>query len=299
MEKLKNNIHVIGMQMDLGASKRGVNMGPLAIRYSGLMEKLAELGFTAHDRGDIVAGEPETDNPKMKNFKPIFEANRSLFEKVTDSLKQGAFPVILGGDHSVAAGSIAATNAHFNQVGVIWVDAHGDFNNDESSPSGNMHGMPLSALTGFGPDKMVAFMDKIKHVDPRNVAVIGGRDIDPGERRQMAKSGVHVFSIHDIDRLGMNEVMKQAIEVASDGTDGIHVSFDVDAITPQEAPGVGTPVHSGLTVREAFLAAELVALSGKLVALDMVEINPILDERNKTGILACELILSFLGKSVY
>ena len=299
MEKIKNNIHVIGMQMDLGASKRGVNMGPLAIRYSGLMEKLDELGFTAHDKGDIVAGKPETDNPRMKNFKPIFEANKSLYDKVTDSLKQGAFPVILGGDHSVAAGSIAATNSHFNKVGVIWVDAHGDFNNDESSPSGNMHGMPLSALTGFGPDKMVAFAEKIKYVNPNNVAVIGGRDIDPGERKQMTASGVHVFSIHDIDRLGMNEVVRQAIEVASNGTDGIHVSFDVDAITPQEAPGVGTPVHSGLTVREAFLAAELVALSEKLVALDMVEINPILDERNKTGILACELILAFLGKTVY
>lgn len=299
MEKINNNIHVIGMQMDLGASKRGVNMGPLAIRYSGLMEQLAELGFTARDMGDIVAGEPETDNPKMKNFKPIFEANLSLFDKVSHSLRQGAFPVILGGDHSVAAGSIAASNNYYSNVGVIWVDAHGDFNNDESSPSGNMHGMPLSALTGSGPDKMVAFTEKIKYVDPDNVAVIGGRDIDPGERRQMAASGVHVFSIHDIDRLGMNEVMRQAIEVASNGTDGIHVSFDVDAITPQEAPGVGTPVHSGLTVREAFLAAELVALSEKLVALDMVEINPILDERNKTGILACELILAFLGKTVY
>lgn len=299
MEKKMDNIHVIGMQMDLGASKRGVNMGPLAIRYTGLMEKLAELGVTAVDKGDIVAGEQETDNPKMKNFKPIFEANKSLFEKVTDTLKDGAFPVILGGDHSVAAGSIAAASSHYDKIGVIWVDAHGDFNSDETSPSGNMHGMPLSAVTGFGPDKMIAFAEKIKHVDPAHVAVVGGRDIDPDERKRMAASGVRVFSIHDVDRLGMAEVMKRAIEVAGDGTDGIHVSFDVDAITPQEAPGVGTPVHSGLTVREAFLAAELVAESGKLIALDMVEINPILDERNRTGILACELILAFLGKTVY
>jgi len=299
MDKVKDNIHVIGMQMDLGASKRGVNMGPLAIRYAGLMEKLVELGFSAVDEGDIVAGEPETDNPKMKNFKPIFEANKSLFEKVTASLKHGAFPVILGGDHCVAAGSIAATVNHYNKIGVIWVDAHGDFNSDESSPSGNMHGMPLSAVTGFGPEKMVAFTDKIKYVDPHNVAVVGGRDIDPEERKRMAAAGVHVFSIHDVDRMGMAEVMKRAIEVAGSETDGIHVSFDVDAITPQEAPGVGTPVHSGLTVREAFLAAELVSDSGKLIALDMVEINPILDERNRTGILACELILSFLGKTVY
>lgn len=299
MDKSTENIHVIGIQMDLGASKRGVNMGPLAIRYTGLMEKLAELGFPAVDKGDIVAGEPETENPKMKNFKPIFEANKSLFEKVTDTLNHGAFPVILGGDHCVAAGSIAATRNHYNNIGVIWVDAHGDFNNDETSHSGNMHGMPLSAVTGFGPEKMVAFTEKIKYVDPNHVAVVGGRDIDPDERKRMSESGIHVFSIHDVDRLGMTEVMTRAIEVAGSGTDGIHVSFDVDAITPQEAPGVGTPVHSGLTVREAFLAAELVAESGKLIALDMVEINPILDERNRTGILACELILAFLGKTVY
>ena len=299
MDRIRDNIHVIGMQMDLGASKRGVNMGPLAIRYSGLLEKLVELGFSATDKGDIVAGEPETDNPKMKNHKPIFEANKNLFEKVTDTLEKGAFPVILGGDHCVAAGSISATNQFYNKVGVIWIDAHGDFNNDECSPSGNMHGMPLSAVTGFGPEKMVAFTGTNKYVDPKNVAVVGGRDIDPDERKRMADSGVSMFSIHDVDRLGMAEVMKRAIDVAGNGTNGIHVSFDVDAITPQEAPGVGTPVHSGLTVREAFLAAELIAETGKLIALDMVEINPILDERNRTGILACELILSFLGKTVY
>ena len=299
MNKKQRNIHVIGMQMDLGASKRGVNMGPLAIRYTGLMEKLSELGFSAKDKGDIVAGEPDTDNPKLKNFKPIFKANKTLFDEVTTSLKDGAFPVILGGDHCVAAGSISATNHFYNKVGVIWVDAHGDFNSDESSPSGNMHGMPLSAVTGFGPERMVTFTDAVKYVDPKHVAVVGGRDIDAEERRRMAESGIHVFSIHDVDRLGMAEVMKKAIDVASSETDGIHVSFDVDAITPQEAPGVGTPVHSGLTVREAFLAAELVAESGKLIALDMVEINPILDERNRTGVLACELILSFLGKSVF
>lgn len=299
MEKIKENVHVIGMQMDLGASKRGVNMGPLAIRYAGLMDKLAELGFTATDKGDIVAGQPETDNPKMKNFKPIFDANKTLYEKVSATLKDSAFPVILGGDHCVAAGSITASTHFFNKVGVIWIDAHGDFNSAESSPSGNMHGMPLSAVSGFGPEKMVSFTDTLKYVDPKNVAVIGGRDIDTDERKRMASSGVHMFSIHDVDVLGMAEVMRRAIEIAGNGTDGIHVSFDVDAITPEEAPGVGTPVHSGLTVREAFLAAELVAASKRLLALDMVEINPILDERNKTGILACELILSFLGKTVY
>lgn len=299
MDKIKKKVDVIGMQMDLGASKRGVNMGPLAIRYAGLTEKLVDLGFLTTDKGDILSGEPVTDNPRMKNFKPIFEANKRLFDEVTAALKNGAFPVILGGDHCVAAGSITAVSHFYHKVGVIWVDAHGDFNNDVCSPSGNMHGMPLSAVTGFGPEEMVAFTDTIQYIDPKNVAVVGARDIDPDERKRLALSGVHVFSIHDVDRLGMTEVMKKAIEAASDGTEGIHVSFDVDAITPQEAPGVGTPVHSGLTVREAFLAAELVAESGKLLALDMVEINPILDECNRTGILACELILSFLGKAVY
>ncbi len=299
MKKINDQIHVIGMQMDLGASKRGVNMGPLAIRYAGLLEKLNELGFTAKDKGDILSGAPQTDDPHMKNFTPIFDANKLLFHHVKETLSEGAFPVILGGDHCVAAGSISATNHFYQKIGIIWIDAHGDFNNEMSSPSGNMHGMPLSAVTGFGPSSMVAFSDYLKYVDPKNVAVVGGRDIDPEERKRMAESGVHVFSIHDVDLLGMAEVMKQSIAIASDGTNGIHVSFDVDAITPQEAPGVGTPVHSGLTVREAFLAAELVASSKKLLALDMVEINPILDEGNKTGSLACELVLAFLGKTVY
>lgn len=296
--KLKN-IDVIGVQMDLGASKTGVNMGPLAIRYAGLIKQLKELGYDVYDEGDIIPGEEETKDPSMKNFNPIFKANKELYEKVLYSLKDGSFPIILGGDHSLAAGSIAATNRFYDKVGVIWIDAHSDFNSDESTISGNMHGMPLSSLTGFGPNSMIAFEDDFKFVDPDNVAIVGVRDIDPEEKIRLKDSGVHVFSIHDIDRLGMAEVIEMAIEIASDGTDGIHVSFDVDSITPQEAPGVGTPVHSGLTVREAFLAAELIAKANNLVALDMVEVNPILDEANKTGIIACELILAFLGKSVY
>lgn len=302
MEKLKENVHVIGIQMDLGASKRGVNMGPLAIRYAGLVDKLTSMGFTALDKGDIQSSDAYTDNPKLKNFQPIFDANNILYNQVMDSLKENAIPVILGGDHCVAAGSITATAHYYNKVGVIWIDAHGDFNSDETSPSGNMHGMPLSAVCGFGPNSMVAFNEdsiENKFIDTKNVALVGGRDIDEDERKRLASAGVHVFSIHDVDKLGMAEVMKRAIAVASDGTDGIHISFDVDAITPEEAPGVGTPVHSGLTVRESFLAAELVAESGKLIAIDMVEVNPILDHQNKTGILACELILAFLGKTVF
>ena len=299
MKILNERVHVIGTQMDLGASKRGVNMGPLAIRYTGLIQKLKDMGFEVKDEGEILPGEPLTDNPHMRNFKPIFEANKSLYERVRATLKEGAFPVVLGGDHCVAAGSITAVARHYDRIGVIWIDAHGDFNSDESSPSGNMHGMPLSAVCGQGPAAMVAFDGENKYVNPKNVALVGARDIDGEERKRLAAAGVNVFSIHDVDKLGMAETMKRAIAAAGEGTDGIHVSFDVDAITPHEAPGVGTPVHSGLTVREAFLAAEMVAQSGKLLALDMMEVNPILDERNRTGNLACELILSFLGKVVY
>lgn len=296
--KIKN-IDVIGVQMDLGASKRGVNMGPLAIRYAGLIEQLKVLGYDVIDEGDIILGNEETQDMRLKNFNPIFKANKELFDKVYDTLEEGSFPVILGGDHSLAAGSIAATNRFYNKIGVIWIDAHSDFNNEDSTISGNMHGMPLSSLTGFGPNSMIDFAEDFKFVDPSNVAIVGLRDVDPEERLRLSNSGVHVFSIHDIDRMGMNSVIERAIEVASDGTDGIHVSFDVDSITPEEAPGVGTPVHSGLTVREAFLAAELVAKAGNLIALDMVEVNPILDVANKTGIIASELILAFLGKAVY
>lgn len=299
MKMQKKDVHIIGIQMDLGASKRGMNMGPLAIRYADLLDKLEGMGYSTVDKGDILSGEPHTDDPKMKNFHPIFHANQALFFKTIDSLNENALPIILGGDHCVSAGSIAASAHHFNKVGVIWIDAHGDFNDKESSPTGNMHGMPLSAVCGFGPNEMVAFGLENKFVDPRNVALVGGRDIDELERQRLAKSGVTMFSIHEVDKLGMVEVMSRAIAIASKGTDGIHVSFDVDAITPDEAPGVGTPVHRGLTVRESFLAAEMIAESGKLLAIDMVEVNPILDVRNKTGILACELILSLLGKTVF
>lgn len=299
MSKVDNQVHVIGIQMDLGASKRGVNMGPLAIRYAGLLEKIQRMGFSSLDKGDIVPKEAFTENLQRKNFTPIFEANKELYEKVKDSFQAGALPIILGGDHSIAAGSVAATLNCFSTVGVIWVDAHGDFNDDISSPSGNMHGMPLSSLCGKGPDEMIAFADKKVFLDPNKVVLIGARDIDAEERLRLIQAGVHVFSIHDVDQQGMAAVMRQAIEITTTGTDGVHVSFDVDAITPQEAPGVGTPVHSGLTVRESFLAAEMIAETGKLLALDMVEVNPILDKRNRTGSLACELILAFLGKSVF
>lgn len=295
-------LDIIGVQMDLGASKRGVAMGPMAIRYGGLREGLERLGFSVHDRGDIVPLTEGKSLPELRYYEQVVDVNRRLYEQVAESLERGHFPITLGGDHSVAAGSIAAVSKHYESkggIGVIWIDAHGDWNNEKSSLTGNMHGMPFSAVCGHGPDCMVDFGQGPAFVDVRRCVQIGGRDIDKEERVRMKNAGVTVFPINVIDKYGMDEIMSRALAVAGAGTAGIHLSFDVDAITPEAAPGTGTVVHSGLTVREAFLAVETLAESGKLLGLDMVEVNPILDERNKTGILASELIQSALGKVVY
>jgi len=296
------DVDIIGVQMDLGASKRGVAMGPMAIRYGGLREGLEKLGHTVHDRGDIVPLETGESKPDLRYYEQVVDVNHRLYEQVIASLERGHFPITLGGDHSIAAGSIAAVSKHYESkggIGVIWIDAHGDWNDPTSSPTGNMHGMPFSAVCGHGPDCMVDFGQGPAFVDVRHCVQIGGRDIDDEERVRMKAAGVTVFPINVIDKYGMDEIMRRALAVAGAGTAGIHLSFDVDAITPEAAPGTGTVVHSGLTVREAFLAVETLAESGRLVSMDMVEVNPILDERNKTGILASELIQSALGKVVY
>lgn len=299
---MERQLDIIGIQMDLGASKRGVAMGPMAIRYGGLLEGLEKLGYTVFDRGDIVPLPQGQSLPNLRSYEQVVDVDRRLYGQVKESLERGHFPVVLGGDHSIAAGSIAAVSKHYESrggIGVIWIDAHGDWNDQHSTPSGNMHGMPFSAVCGHGPDCMVDFGQGPAFVDVRHCVQIGGRDIDDEERVRMKNAGVTVFPINVIDKYGMDEVMRRALKVAGEGTAGIHLSFDVDAITPEAAPGTGTVVHSGLTVREAFLAVETLAESGKLVSLDMVEVNPILDERNKTGILASELIQSALGKVVY
>ena len=295
-------IDIVGVQMDMGASKRGVSMGPMAIRYGGLCEGLTAMGYSVRDLGDIIPPAAGESRPNMHNYEQVVEVNRQLYRSVASSLQAGKFPVVLGGDHSIAAGSISAISKHYagkGGIGIIWVDAHGDWNDEHVSPSGNMHGMPFSAVCGFGPAGMVDYGQIPAYVDVSKCVQIGGRDIDTQERQRMKDAGVTVFSINIVDKLGMGEVIRQAIEIAGMGTAGIHLSFDVDAITPESAPGTGTIVHSGLTVREAFLAVETLAESGKLVSMDMVEVNPILDVRNKTGILASELIQSALGKAVY
>ncbi len=299
---MKKTLDIIGVQMDFGASKRGVSMGPIAIRYGGLVEGLERLGYPVEDRGDIVPLPTGKSLPHMRNYEQVVDVNRRLYETVRETLAKGHFPIALGGDHSIAAGSISAVAKHYQPqgpIGVIWIDAHGDWNNDESTPSGNMHGMPFSAVCGHGPNCMVDFGQEPAFVPVKNCVQIAGRDIDQMERIRMKEAGVTVFSINEIDKRGMDAVILDAIEIASRGTVGIHLSFDVDAIDPQAAPGTGTVVHSGLTTREAFLAVETLADSGKLISLDMVEVNPILDERNKTGILASELVQSCMGKAVY
>lgn len=296
---MKKTADIVGVQMDLGAATRGVAMGPMAIRYGGICEGLKTLGYEVCDKGDIIQLPQGATKDTLRNYEQVIDVNKRLYYSVEETLKAGHFPVILGGDHSIAAGSIAAVSKHYENIGIIWIDAHGDWNSEESSPSGNMHGMPFSAACGFGPNCMVDFGQGPVFVDPKRCVQIGGRDIDSTERVRMKEAGVTVFPINVIDKLGMEEVIRRAIEVAGTDTRGIHLSFDVDAITPEAAPGTGTIVHSGLTVREAFLAVETLAESGKLLAVDMVEVNPILDERNKTGILASELVQSCLGKVVY
>lgn len=304
MHKLNRikNIDIIGAQIDFGASQKGVAMGPLAIRYAGVREDLRKMGYTVRDKGDIIPPPDGMSLRHMIRFEQVNATNRQLYEAVYETLSEDHFPLVLGGDHSVAAGSVSAVAKHYEpegEIGVIWIDAHGDWNDDKSTLSGNMHGMPYSAICGWGPASMVDFGQEPHYVPTAHCVQVGGHDFDEPEAARMKEAGMNVFLIDDIDRRGMYEVMKDAIRIASEGTVGIHLSFDVDAITPVYAPGTGTPVPNGITAREAFLAVEMLADSGKLLSMDLVEVNPILDERNKTGQLASDLIQLALGKKFY
>lgn len=292
-------LDLVGVQIDFGASRKGVAMGPLAIRYADIKEKLENLGYDVRDKGDIIPPMEGGDRENMLRFDQIVETNRQLFESVSETLENGRIPIVLGGDHSIGAGSVSAVAKHYEkqgQIGVIWIDAHGDWNSDKTTLTGNMHGMPFSAVCGWGPDEMVDYGQKPCYVNPSHAVQVGGRDFDPAEAERMKQAGVNVHPIYDVDKRGMRDVMEEAIAVAGNGTVGIHLSFDVDAITPEYAPGTGTPVENGITAREALLAVKMIANSGKLISMDIVEVNPILDEVNKTGELAAELVLSALGK---
>jgi arginase len=308
------NIHFIGVPLDLGASKHGADLGPAAFRYAGLNlhpridEQLSRLGHLFIDEGNLtvpsfkIGQEHENDaanDPRLRHLESIVDVCERLAVMVERHCGTDNFPLVIGGDHSIALGSITGVIRARGPVGVIWIDAHADFNTSETSPSGNIHGMPLAALVGIGDKGLVELGGFGRKVDPSRVVIIGARDLDPGEKAILREVGVNVFTMKEIDRLGLAAVMEQAIELAARDTNGLHISFDMDAVDPDYAPGVGTRFAGGLTYREAHLSLELIADSGKMTSLEIVEINPILDHKNRTATLAAELILSAFGKRIF
>jgi arginase len=302
---MAQKIRILGVPMDLGQSRRGVDMGPSALRVAGLQARLKQLGYQVEDIGNISVKQPEEmhyGDKRAKYLNEIAETCQGLAETVEKTLGDDMMPMILGGDHSIAAGSVAGIASFFRKqskrIGLIWLDAHGDVNTPESSPSGNVHGMPLASIMGYGAPELTELCNFKPKIEPQNVAMVGIRDLDAKERQLVKKSGVHVFTMRDIDERGMRDVMSEALRFASDDTNGVAISLDMDFLDPTEAPGVGTPVRGGVTYREAHLALEMIADSRALVSFELVEINPVVDLHNKTAILGVELALSGLGKKI-
>jgi len=296
------NIRVIGVPIDLGAGRHGADLGPAAIRYADLNKKLRQLGYTVIDEGNLPVPGPETSlsgEPKLTNLEPILEVCTELARRVEDIAAGGDFPLVIGGDHSLALGSITGVAKIQKPLGLLWVDAHGDFNTDQTSPSGHIHGMPLAALAGFGDERLVSLGGFSPKLDPAHIAIVGVRDLDVGEKELLRAAQVHVFTMKDIDHMGIAAVIEQALAITTNGTRGLHVSFDIDVLDPREAHGVGTPVRGGLTYREASVVMEEIAASGKMTSLDVVEDNPLLDNKNRTAMMAVDLILSAFGKRIY
>ncbi len=298
-------VHLIGVPLDLGGNRRGTDMGPSAFRIAGIREKLMAMNLTVVDKGDILTPIPEIKGPgdvHKRYVKDIARVCQKLYQSALASLDEGARPIVLGGDHSLSAGSIAAAAAFHarsgHKIGVIWVDAHGDMNRPDTSDSGNVHGMPLAALLGAEPAELARIGSVIPAIDAARTVLVGIRNLDDIEKQLVRESKVHVFTMKDIDRLGITQVMERALALACDGTAGVHVSFDMDVCDPSVAPGVGTPVKGGLDYREAHVVMEMMAESGKLTSLDLVEVNPTLDLRNQTAELGTELALSALGKQI-
>lgn len=298
-------IEMIGMPLDLGAGRRGVDMGPSAMRIACLAEKLTGLGYEVQDAGDISIEVPEVlavENPKLKYLKEITAALRYLAKTIERIVEQEHFPLVLGGDHSIAIGTISGV-ASFSQkmgrrLGLLWIDAHGDMNTHETTPSGNIHGMPFAAVLGRGTPELTGILGTFQKIQPENAVLVGARCLDTREQQLVRDSGIAVYTMEDIDRRGIFEVMSEAVDIARRGTDDLHLSLDMDALDPQIVPGVGTPVRGGLTYREAHTALEIVARSGRLCSMEVVEVNPILDHKNTTAEIAVELVLSALGKRI-
>ena len=298
-------VHLIGCPLDLGGGRRGVDMGPSALRIAGLGDQIASLGYAVLDKGNLPTPIPETKKPEnasKKYAKEIGKVCQKLYEVALKSLEDGALPIVLGGDHSLAAGSVAASASWVKKtqdkpIGLIWVDAHGDMNTPQTTTSGNVHGMPLAALLGHEPVGLSSIGGS-PSVLPQHTVLVGIRNLDDQEKQQIREAGVHVFTMKDIDRDGIAKVAERALALASEGTGGIHVSFDMDVCDPSLAPGVGTPVKGGFDYREAHMMMEMLADSRRLIALDLVEVNPTLDIRNATAEFGTELALSALGKNI-
>ncbi|MFC4736204.1 arginase [Bacillus daqingensis] len=288
--------------MDLGQMRRGVDMGPSVIRYAGVVERLESLGYEVEDRGDIQIGRPSRldvkNDQNLKDLDVVVKANQMLADEVMDIVSEGAFPLILGGDHSIAIGSLAGTAKDKENLGVIWYDAHGDLNTGETSPSGNIHGMPLAASIGLGHENLTSIGGFSPKVKPENIVIIGARSLDEGERVLIKERGIHVYTMHEIDRLGMSKVMEEATDIVTKNTDGVHLSLDLDALDPNDAPGVGTPVIGGPTYRETHLAMEILAEKNIITSAEFVEVNPILDVKNQTAEAAVALIGSLFGEKL-
>jgi arginase len=302
---IPKKIRVIGVPLDLGQSRRGVDMGPSAVRVAGLEARLEALGHKVEDAGNIAVAIPEMKkegDPHAKYLKEITATCTKHAELVVKTLEAGKMPLVLGGDHSVAAGTVAGVAEFYRRqqqkIGLLWIDAHTDINTPESSPSGNVHGMPLAAIMGLGPGELANIFGFSPKVAPENCVLVGVRDIDQIEKENVRKAGVEVFTMRDIDERGMRTVMEEALRMAGRGTAGYHVSLDMDWIDPEDAPGVGTPVRGGATYREGHLAMEIIADHGRMTSFEIVEVNPVIDEHNRTADLAVELTLSAFGKKI-
>jgi arginase len=298
-------IRVIGVPLDLGQSRRGVDMGPSAVRVAGLEARLEALGHVVEDAGNVavaIAEQKKEGDPNAKYLKEITATCTKHAELVVKTLEAGKVPITLGGDHSIAAGTVAGVAEFYRRqnqkIGLIWIDAHTDVNTPDSSPSGNVHGMPLAAIMGLGPADLTNIFDFSPKVKPENCVLVGVRDIDAIEKENVRKTGIHVFTMRDIDERGMRTVMEEALRAAGRGTAGYHVSLDMDWVDPEDAPGVGTPVRGGATYREAHLAMEIIADHGRMLSFEIVEVNPVIDEHNRTADLAVELALSAFGKKI-
>jgi arginase len=298
-------VDICGVPLDLGAGRRGVDMGPSAFRIANIGPRIANLGYQVNDLGDIPVPIPETIGVQDQHARYVREIGavcQALYAKVRDSVLSGHIALSLGGDHSLAAGSVAGAASAMREqnrpLALLWIDAHADMNTPESTVSGNVHGMPLACVLGTGPPQLLDIGGFNPKIQPERCAVIGLRNLDDREKGRVRQSGVHAFTMKDIDRLGMAAVMDKALGLICDGDAALHLSFDMDGVDPAVSPGVGTPVRGGLSYREAHLVMEMASDSTRLVALDVVEVNPILDQQNSTAILGCELILSALGQEI-